>query len=83
MVSTLTLGLRPALTRTHHFPQALVKLAHNGVQPGQLGDHAAQLLTGALAHLGPLVGAPAHVLRRALRAQAERLCVFADGIDFC
>lgn len=52
------------------------------MQPRQLIDHAAQLLAGALTHLGPLLRALAHVLRVDLGAQVQRVCVFVDGVGF-
>ena len=59
-----------------------MQLVHDDVQPGQLGDHGAQLLAGALAHLRPLLGARAPVLGAPLGAQVQRLRVLTDGVGF-
>lgn len=67
---------------THHFAQALVELVHDDVQPRELSDHAAQLLTGVLAHLGALLCTRAHVLHGDHGAQVQRLRVLTDGVGF-
>ena len=59
-----------------------MELVHDDVQPRELSDHAAQLLTGVLTHLWALLCTRAHVLHGDHGAQVQRLCVLTDGIGF-